>query len=245
MLSSIKVLDLSRVLAGPYCTMLLADLGAQVYKIERPDGGDETRGWGPPFHENQSCYYLSVNRNKKSIAVNFKKPEGVEIIKSLASKCDVVVENYLPGHLKRFGLDYDAIKKVNNDVIYCSLTGYGQKGKLSRRPGYDVVVASVGGLLGITGPREGEPCRVGVAVTDISTGLYAYSSILAALLNLKMTGQGCHIDANLLSTQTAMLSHIAANWLNQGMDGSRWGTAHPSIGMHTLKSCCFQSSFFC
>ncbi|KAK7110755.1 succinate--hydroxymethylglutarate CoA-transferase-like [Littorina saxatilis] len=228
-LHGIRVLDLSRVLAGPYCTMILGDLGADIIKVERPGVGDDTRSWGPPFCNTESAYFLSVNRNKKSVTVNLKHPKGAELIKKLAALSDVVVENYLPGKLAAMGLGYQHLSSHNPALIYCSISGYGQTGPYAQRAGYDVIVSGVGGLMHITGPQDGEPCKVGVAMTDLSTGLYAHGAIMAALLHRHHTGQGQHIDCNLFSTQVVSLVNIASNYLNAGQEASRHGTAHPSI----------------
>ncbi|XP_005094130.1 succinate--hydroxymethylglutarate CoA-transferase [Aplysia californica] len=228
-LSGIRVLDLTRILAGPYCTMLLGDLGAEVIKIERPGAGDDTRTWGPPFIGSESCYYLCVNRNKKSVTVNLKKPEGIKIIKKLASVSDVLVENYIPGKLSEMGLGYPELSAEFPHLIYCSITGYGQTGGYASRAGYDVIASGMGGLMHITGPPDGEPCKVGVAITDLSTGLYAVNAIMASIFVRQRTGKGQHIDCNLLSTNVASLVNIASNYLNAGEEGSRFGTAHTSI----------------
>ncbi|XP_072038528.1 succinyl-CoA:glutarate CoA-transferase-like [Amphiura filiformis] len=228
-LEGIRILDLTRVLAGPFCAMLLGDLGAEVIKVERPDGGDDTRSWGPPFVADQSCYFLSVNRNKKSIGVNIRSPGGVQIIHDLAQKSDVVLENYIPGKLDQLGVGYKDLRKVAPSIIYCSITGYGSDGPYSKRGGYDVVGAALSGLLHITGPQDGEPCRVGVAMTDMTTGLYAHGAIMAALLHRYKTGEGQKIDCNLLSSQVSIMTHIAANYLISGWEARRWGTGHESI----------------
>ncbi|XP_013119506.2 succinate--hydroxymethylglutarate CoA-transferase [Stomoxys calcitrans] len=229
-LKGIKVLDLTRIVAGPYCTMILADFGAEVYKIERPYvGGDESRKWGPPFLEKSkdATYFMASNRNKKSVCIDLKK--GKDVIYDLAQKCDILVENYVPGKLNELHLGYDQLKKIAPQLIYCSLTGYGSQGPYAKRPGYDVIAASMGGLLHITGERNGPPSKVGVAVTDVATGLYAHGAILAALLQRQRTGRGQKIDVNLFSTQVSMLINVAANYLNAGLDAQRWGTAHSSI----------------
>ncbi|XP_041629851.1 succinate--hydroxymethylglutarate CoA-transferase isoform X2 [Vulpes lagopus] len=200
-LEGIKILDLTRVLAGPFATMNLGDLGAEVIKVERPGAGDDTRTWGPPFVGRESAYFLSVNRNKKSIAVNIKDPKGVKIIKELAAVCDVFVENYVPGKLSAVGLGYEDIDKIAPHIIYCSITGYGQTGPLSQRAGYDTVASAFGGLMHITGPKDGDPVRSGVAMTDLATGLYAYGAIMAGLIQRYKTGKGLFIDCNLLSSQ--------------------------------------------
>ncbi|XP_037819397.1 succinate--hydroxymethylglutarate CoA-transferase [Lucilia sericata] len=229
-LKGIKILDLTRIVAGPYCTMILADMGAEVYKIERPfAGGDESRKWGPPFlkESKDSTYFLASNRNKKSVCLDLKK--GRDIIYELAKKCDVLVENYVPGKLDKLGLGYQQMKEIAPHLIYCSLTGYGSQGPYAQRPGYDVIAASMGGLLHITGERGGPPSKVGVAVTDVATGLYAHGAILAALLQRQRTNQGQKIDVNLLSTQVSLLINVASNYLNAGLEAQRWGTAHSSI----------------
>ncbi|KAK0743664.1 CoA-transferase family III domain-containing protein [Schizothecium vesticola] len=239
-LEGYRVLDMTRVLAGPYCTQILGDLGAEVIKIEHPTRGDDTRAWGPPYARykpgsseegpGESAYFLGVNRNKKSIALSFQDPAGVEILHKLAAKCDILVENYIPGALKKYGMDYDTIHKINPGLIYASITGYGQTGPYSQRAGYDVMVEAEFGLMHITGNRDGPPVKVGVAVTDLTTGLYTSNAIMAALLSRVKTGKGQHIDAALSDCQTATLANIASSCLISGeKDTGRWGTAHPSI----------------
>ncbi|RZF38544.1 hypothetical protein LSTR_LSTR006139 [Laodelphax striatellus] len=230
-LEGIKVLDLTRIVAGPFCTMVLGDLGAEIIKIEQPGTGDESRIWGPPFCEGSvmSCYFASVNRNKKSICVDMKNSQGLNVIKDLAVQCDVLVENFVPGKLGKFGLDYDDIKNIAPHLIYCSITGFGSEGPYRHKPGYDVIASSYGGLLHITGPQNGDPCKPGVALTDIATGLYAHGAIMAALLQRMKTGKGQKIDCDLLSTQISCLINVASNYLNAGLEGNRYGTAHPSI----------------
>lgn len=209
--------------------MILGDLGADVIKVERPGSGDESRKWGPPFvnNTNDSVYFLANNRNKRSICVDLKR--GTNVLYDLAKKCDILVENYVPGKLDEYKLGYEHMSKVNPKLIYCSITGYGPNGPYSKRPGYDVIAASIGGLLHITGPENGPPAKVGVAVTDIATGLYAHGAILAALIQRSKTGRGQKIDVDLLSTQLASLINVASNYLNSDKDGKRWGTAHESI----------------
>ncbi|XP_075442715.1 succinyl-CoA:glutarate CoA-transferase isoform X2 [Ascaphus truei] len=228
-LDGVKILDLTRVLAGPFATMILGDLGAEVIKVERPGPGDDTRSWGPPFVGTESAYFLSVNRNKKSIAINMKDPNGTKIIQELAIACDVLIENYIPGKLAETGLGYEDINKIAPHIIYCSITGYGQTGPLFQRAGYDAVACAMSGLMHITGPEDGEPVRPGVAMTDLATGLYAHGAIMAGLIQRYKTGKGMHIDCNLLSSQVACLSHVAANFLNGAVEAKRWGTAHGSI----------------
>lgn len=230
-LSGVRVLDLTRIVAGPYCTMILGDLGADIIKIEHPKDGDEARKWGPPFvgSTNESCYFLCLNRNKRSLCVDFKSERGKEIIYKLAEKSDVLVENFVPGKLDSMKLGYEHLKEVNPKLIYCSITGYGPEGPYKDKPGYDVIAASIGGLLHITGPNNGEPVKVGVAMTDMATGLYAHGAILAALIKRSKTNVGQKIDCNLLSTQVASLINIGSNYLIAGKEASRWGTAHESI----------------
>lgn len=217
------------LVAGPYCTMILSDLGADVIKIERPGSGDESRKWGPPFVKNSkdSVYFLANNRNKRSVCIDLKK--GTDILYDLAKKCDILVENYIPGKLSEYNLGYEHISRVNPAIIYCSITGYGSLGPYAKRPGYDVIAASMGGLLHITGSENGPPAKVGVAVTDLATGLYAHGAIMAALIQRMKTGKGQKIDANLLSTQVAGLINVGSNYLNAEKEAKRWGTAHESI----------------
>ncbi|XP_018356683.1 PREDICTED: succinate--hydroxymethylglutarate CoA-transferase [Trachymyrmex septentrionalis] len=228
-LNGVRVLDLTRIVAGPYCTMILGDLGAEILKIERPDGGDEARKWGPPFFQGtqESTYFMSVNRNKKSVCIDLKK--GKNIIYELAQTSDVLIENYVPGKLSSMGLGYEDMAKIAPRLIYCSLTGYGSSGPYANRPGYDVVAASLGGLLHITGPKDGPPCKVGVAMTDMATGLYAHGAIMASLLQRSKTNKGQWVQCNLLSTQIASLINIASNYLNGNKEATRWGSEHESI----------------
>jgi formyl-CoA transferase len=228
-LEGVRVLDLSRILAGPFCTMMLGDLGAEIIKVERPGGGDDTRTWGPPFSGGESAYYLCCNRNKRSITVNLRAPEGQELLRQLAAESDVLVENFTPGLMKRFGLDYESLREINPRLIYCSITAYGQDGPYRDRPGYDMVLSAVGGLMWITGERDGNPCKVGVAITDVLTGVYTSGAIMAALLWRAKSGEGQYIDASLLDIQASGLANIASNWLVAGLDATRWGTAHESI----------------
>ncbi|KXS93994.1 hypothetical protein AC578_3097 [Pseudocercospora eumusae] len=239
-LAGVRVLDMTRVLAGPYCTQILGDLGAEVIKIEHPTRGDDTRAWGPPYASyteqsgqqgpGEAAYFLAVNRNKKSIGLSFQDRAGVEILHKLAKECDVLVENYLPGALKKYGMDYESVAKVNPNIIYASITGYGQTGPHSKRAGYDVMVEAEMGLMHITGHRDGPPAKVGVAVTDLTTGLYTSNSVMAALIARGRTSKGQHIDVALADCQIATLANIASSCLISGKpDSGRWGTAHPSI----------------
>ena len=228
-LSGIRVLDLSRILAGPYCTMILGDLGAEIIKVERPGTGDDTRSWGPPFAGGESAYYLCCNRNKKSITIDLKNPGGVELIKEFVKKSDVLVENFTPGLMKEFGLDYDTLREINPRLVYCSITAYGQDGPYRDRPGYDMVLSAVGGLMWITGEHGGRPVKVGVAITDVVTGVYTAGAIMGSLLHRERTGRGQYIDACLLDIQVSCLANIASNYLVAGQEAQRWGTQHESI----------------
>ena len=237
LLEDVVVLDLSRVLAGPWCTQLLADMGAEVIKLERPGSGDETRGWGPPYlgedGDRQSAYFLCANRGKQALAVDFTTEAGRRIVEDLVRQVDVVVENFKVGALARYGLDYAALKKINPRLIYCSITGFGQTGPYAGRAGYDFILQGMGGLMSVTGPPDGEPgggpYRVGVALTDILTGLYASNGILAALHARERTGVGQHIDLALLDVQVATLANQALAYLATGQSPGRTGNAHPTI----------------
>jgi formyl-CoA transferase len=236
-LDGIKILDLSRVLAGPWCTQLLADLGAEVIKVERPGAGDDTRRWGPPWHgegdARVAAYFLSCNRGKKSAAIDFARPEGAALVRKLAEQTDVVVENFKVGGLRKFGLDADTLRAANSRLVYASITGFGQDGPYADRAGYDYIIQGMGGLMSITGLRDGEPgggpMRVGVAVVDLFTGLYTAVAILAALYRREKTGDGAHIDMALFDTQLAMLANQASNALISGQDPPRQGNTHPNI----------------
>jgi formyl-CoA transferase len=228
-LTGYRVLDLSRILAGPYCTMILGDQGADVIKVERPGTGDDTRSWGPPFSGGESAYYLCCNRNKKSIVIDLKQPAGLELVRELVKVSDVMVENFTPGLTKRFGLDYETLHELNPRLVYASITAYGQDGPYRDRPGYDMVLSAVGGLMWITGERDGNPCKVGVAITDVLTGVYASSAITSALLWRERSGRGQFLDISLLDVQVSGLANIASNYLVAGREAQRWGTAHESI----------------
>lgn len=228
-LHDLRVIDLSRVLAGPYCTMLLADYGADVIKIEEPVGGDGTRQWGPPWIGDQSAYYLSANRNKKSLTLNLKSEAGREILRRLVRDADVLIENFKAGTMEKFGLSYQTLAADNPGLIYCSLTGYGQTGPYKDRPGYDFMIQAQGGLMSITGPEDGEPYKVGVAIADITTGLFAANAILAALHYRTQTGRGQFIDIALLDSQVAWLANVAHNYFASGDTPARYGNAHPNI----------------
>ncbi len=239
-LSGIRVLDLSRVLAGPWASQTLADLGAEVIKIERPGNGDDTRGWGPPYARDEAgndtseaAYYLSANRGKKSLTIDMTTPEGQKIIRDLAAQSDVVLENFKVGGLAKYGLDYASLKAVNDRLVYCSITGFGQDGPYAKRAGYDFMIQAMGGLMSLTGAPDhepgGQPMKVGVAVADIFTGLYATIGILAALRHRDATGEGQYIDLALLDVQTAILANQAMNYLTTGTAPGRLGNAHPNI----------------
>lgn len=238
-LQGIRVLDLSRVLAGPWCTQTLADLGADVIKIERPGSGDDTRGWGPPFLKDvqgrdtaEAAYYLGANRNKRSVTCDIAKPEGQALIRALAAHCNVFVENFKVGDMARYGLDYASLRQVNPALVYCSITGFGQSGPYRERAGYDYAIQGMGGLMSITGERDdlgGGPQKVGVAVADLFTGMYATVAILAAVRHAERTGEGQHVDMALLDTQVAMLANLGANYLVSGQVPGRAGNAHQNI----------------
>ena len=239
-LSHIRVLDLSRVLAGPWCAQNLADLGAQVIKVERPGAGDDTRHWGPPFAKDQngqdtteSAYYISINRNKKSITLDISTPEGQAIVRDLVKTSDVVIENYKVGQLAKYGLDYLSLCAIKPNLIYCSITGFGQSGPYQHRPGYDFILQGMGGFMSITGEADhlpgGGPQKAGVAIVDLFTGMYASSAILAAVIHRDRSGEGQYIDMALLDTQVAMLANISSNYLCSGVSPHRWGNAHPNV----------------
>ena len=239
-LSHIRVLDLSRVLAGPWCAQNLADLGADVIKVERPGAGDDTRHWGPPFAKDangketeESAYFICINRNKRSITIDIAKPEGQEIIRKLAAESDVVIENYKVGDLAKYGLDYESLKKVKPDVVYCSITGFGQTGPYAKRPGYDFIIQGMGGFMSITGEAhdfEGaSPQKSGVAIAVIFTGMYASSAILAAIIHRDRTGEGQCIDMSLLDTQIAVMANMSSAYLTSDEIPKRWGNASPII----------------
>ena len=239
-LSHLRVLDLSRVLAGPWAGQILADLGAEVIKVERPGNGDDTRAWGPPFLKDaygqstgEAAYYLSANRNKQSVTIDFTKPEGQRLVRELAAKSDILIENFKVGGLQAYGLDYASLKEVNPELIYCSITGFGQTGPYAKRAGYDFMIQGLGGLMSLTGRPEGEsgagPVKVGVALTDILTGLYSTVAILAALAHRQHDGGGQHIDMALLDVQVACLANQAMNYLTTGESPQRLGNAHPNI----------------
>lgn len=227
-LDGLVVLDLSRVLAGPYCTMILGDLGADVIKIEHPDG-DDTRRWGPPFAGGESAYYLAVNRNKRSAVADLKTPAGRELVCRIARRADILVENFRPGTLERFGLGLEELRAENSRLITLTISGMGATGPDSELPGYDFIVQAMGGIMSITGPAEGPPSKVGVAVVDLTTGMLAANAILAALYARERTGEGQHIDISLLESQVAWLANVASAYLTTGEAPGRHGNAHPTI----------------
>ncbi len=237
-LAGIRVLDLSRILAGPWATQILADMGAEVIKIEKPGAGDDTRGWGPPFLEGphgrgDAAYYLAANRNKRSVTLDFTKPQGAEILRAMLPGCQVMVENFKTGGLAKYGLDYASVSKINPAIVYCSITGFGQDGPYAQRAGYDYLVQAMGGLMSITGQPDGapgaEPLKVGVAVADLFSGMYAATGILAALRHAERTGEGQQVDIALLDCQAAMLANQAMNYFVSGVAPTRLGNAHPNI----------------
>lgn len=228
-LSDVLVVDLSRVLAGPYATMILGDLGATVIKIEQPGKGDDTRQFGPPYIAGESAYYLGLNRNKQSLELDYTTPQGKEKLLGLIEKATVLVENFRPGTLKRYGLDYESLRELNPGLIYCSISGYGQTGPYSERAGYDFVAQAESGIMAVTGEIEGEPMRVGVPVGDVSAGMFGALSVLAALHYRDLTGRGQHIDIALLETTMSLLTNVSANHLISGEESPRYGNGHPNI----------------
>ena len=238
-LAGVTVLDLSRVLAGPWATQLLADLGADVIKVERPGAGDDTRAWGPPFttrrdgSRGDAAYFFAANRNKRSVTIDMAKPEGAALLRRLAERADVLVENFRTDGLKKYGLDYESLAAANPRLVYCSITGFGHTGPLKDRAGYDYMIQAMGGLMSITGQPDGEPggepMKVGVAVADLFTGLYASNAVLAALLHARATGEGQHVDLALFEAQAAMLANQATNFFVSGAAPTRMGNAHPNL----------------
>jgi crotonobetainyl-CoA:carnitine CoA-transferase CaiB-like acyl-CoA transferase len=230
LLAGLRVIDLTRVLAGPYCTMMLGDLGADVIKIEIPGRGDDTRQWGPPFTAmGESAYFISANRNKRSLTLDLKSEKGIQILKDLIRDADVVVENFRTGTLARWGLDYKALQDLRPGLIYCSITGYGHTGPYKERPGYDFIAQALAGFMSITGPVDGEPIRAGVAIADLASGIFAFGAIMAALYARENTGEGQQIDISLLDSQLALMSYVASNYLISGETPQRYGNAHPNI----------------
>lgn len=239
-LSGIRVIELARVLAGPWAGQMLADLGADVIKVENPEGGDDTRAWGPPFVEGadgenlSAAYYHSTNRNKRSIAVDLKTPEGQETVRRLCASADVVIENFKRGGLEKYGLDYESLKAINPKLVYCSITGFGQNGPYADFAGYDYIVQGMSGFMSITGEKDGEPMKAGVAIADIFTGIYAVTAIQAALIHVMKTGQGQFIDMALLDVMSAVLANQNMNYLISGKPPTRLGNAHPNISPYEV-----------
>jgi formyl-CoA transferase len=239
-LGHIRVLDLTRILAGPWCAQNLADLGADVIKIERPGVGDDTRSWGPPYlcdadgnDTTEAAYYLAANRGKRSVTLDIASPEGQAIVRDLVKHCDVVLENYKVGQLKKYGLDYESLRQAKPDLVYCSITGFGQDGPYAQRAGYDFIIQGIGGFMSITGERDdlpgGGPQKAGVAISDLMTGMYSTIAVMAALTHRDRTGEGQYIDMALLDVQVAMLANMNTNYLASGNPPKRWGNAHPNI----------------
>ena len=239
-LGHLRILDLTRVLAGPWCGQNFADLGAQVIKIERPGTGDDTRAWGPPYlrddagiNTSEAAYYLAANRGKQSVTVDIASEQGQEIIRRLVATSDVVLENYKVGQLKKYGLDYASLKLIKPDLVYCSITGFGQTGPYAHRPGYDFIIQGIGGFMSVTGERDalpgGGPQKAGIAISDLMTGMYASIAVLAALNHRDRTGEGQYIDMALLDVQVAMMANMATNFLASDEVPQRWGNAHPNI----------------
>lgn len=230
LLDGVRVVDLTRILAGPYCTMLMGDLGADVIKVEVPGHGDDTRQWGPPFTAGgESAYFLAANRNKRSLTLNLKSERGRLILKKLIQKADVLIENFRMGTLEKWGLDYEQLKELKPDLIYCTVTGYGYTGPYRDRPGYDFIVQALGGFMSVTGPEAGEPFRAGIAIADLASGIYACNAVLASLYARERTGAGQRIDISLLDCQVALMSYVASNYLISGDRPRRFGNAHPNI----------------
>lgn len=240
-LEDLRVLDISRALAGPYCCMMLGDFGADVIKVELPERGDESRNWGPPFvgdpygvYPGESAYFIAINRNKRSITINLKSSEGQEIIKRLARQSDVFVENYRTGTLEKMGLGYEDLHVLNPRLIYCSISGYGRNGPYAERPGYDFIIQAEGGFMGVTGPEEGPPYRVGISIIDVTTGMFAATAILAALHSRELTGEGQLIDLSLIDSSVALLANVASNYLVGGVEPRRMGNAHFNIAPYEV-----------
>jgi len=235
-LSDIRVLDLSRILAGPWASQMLADLGAEVIKIERPGSGDDTRGWGPPYMPDQTgnatseaAYFHAANRGKQSVCIDMSQPAGQQLIQQLAAHCDVFIENFKVGGLKKYGLDYENMKRINPGLVYCSITGFGQSGPYAARAGYDFMIQAMGGMMSVTGEADGPPMKIGVALADVLTGLYAANAIQAALIHQQKSGAGQYIDMALLDVQVATLANQAMNFLASGVSPQRRGNSHPNI----------------
>lgn len=228
-LEGIRVLDLTRALAGPFCTLMLGDYGADVIKIEIPGAGDDTRHWGPPFVGEESAYFLSINRNKRSLTLNFKDPEAIKIFLQLAKDADVIVENFTPGVMARFGLDYETVKGVNPKIVYCSISGFGQTGPYQSRPAYDQIMQGISGIMSITGEPDGEPQKVGIAVTDIGAGMWSAFAVMTAIFHREQKGEGQYIDISMMDSQVAWLTYQAATYFANDEPPKRLGAAHPTL----------------
>jgi len=228
-LEGIRVLDLTRALAGPFCTLMLGDYGADVIKIEIPGAGDDTRHWGPPFVGEESAYFLSINRNKRSLTLNFKDPEAIKIFLQLANDADVIVENFTPGVMARFGLDYETVKRVNPKIVYCSISGFGQTGPYQSRPAYDQIMQGISGIMSITGEPDGEPQKVGIAVTDIGAGMWSAFAVMTAIFHREQKGEGQYIDISMMDAQVAWLTYQAATYFANEEPPKRLGAAHPTL----------------
>lgn len=236
-LKGIKVLDLSRILTGPYCTMMLADMGAEVLKVEAPGTGDDTRQWGPPFLEGESTYFLSVNRNKRSLTLNLKHQEGKEVFLKLVQWADVLVENFRPGTMERLGFGYERLREINPGLVYCTISGFGNSGPYKDKPGYDVLAQAMGGMMGVTGYEGGDPVKAGMSVADIGAGMFAAFGILTALFARQQTGQGQMVDTSLLESQIAWHTYLATAFLAAGKVPGKLGSAHPSIAPYQAVKC--------
>lgn len=239
-LAGVRVLDLSRVLAGPWSTQILGDLGAEVIKIEKPGDGDDTRGWGPPFLEadggkrGDAAYYLAANRNKRSVTIDFAKPEGAELVRRFVPHCQIVVENFKTGSLKKYGLDYASLAAINPALVYCSVTGFGQDGPYAERAGYDFMIQAMGGAMSVTGDPAGEPMKSALPIADLFTGMYAVTATLAALRHAERTGAGQHLDISLLDTQIGVLANLGASFHLNGAEPQRFGNAHAAIAPYQV-----------
>ncbi|MFN0072465.1 MAG: CaiB/BaiF CoA transferase family protein [Chloroflexota bacterium] len=233
-LADLRVLDLSRVLAGPYCAMMLGDMGASVIKVEQPGSGDDTRRWGPPFAEGESAYFLAVNRNKRSITLNIKEPRGQEILQQLVARSDVLIENFKHGTLEHLGFGYDALHAQYPKLIYCSISGYGADGPYANRPGYDIAAQAMGGLMSLTGAPDGDPMKAGLPLADLTTGLFACSAVLGALHHCDRTGLGQRVDLSLLESIVALLVNVATGHMMTGAAPERFGNAHPNLVPYQL-----------
>ena len=236
-LEDIKVLDLTRALAGPYCTLMLGDYGADVIKVEVPSKGDDTRTWGPPFIEDQSSYFLSVNRNKRSITLNLKHQKAKDIFMNLASEIDVLVENFTPGVVERLGIDYHTLKALNPGIIYCSISGFGQTGPYHKKPAYDQMMQGIGGIMSLTGEPNGPPMKMGVALTDIGAGMLGAYAVMVALFHRSRTGQGQYIDISMLDLQISWLTYQAGTYFATGKPPRRVGAAHPNLVPYPAFEC--------